>query len=556
MAVAVLSLAAASARAQPFEPLNVPLPGQVTVSPSLDKLNGPVDDFTVSPELTIADVALLSGGRFEFTGQMEGSENVTLEYCDADGTCDEVFYALNVAAAQPVTSSTITDTITVDGDVVTLCISTDELPGVPGSVENVCEGASGTYVDFDLSTGASCFATLKYSAVASGGADTACVVVCDDLGFCDTTTVIVATLEPDTYPELEAEFEIFVGESASVDIDVSAFSSAIAGVSNRCPDASGSAVDFAVDETTLTTAYYGLGVGEERACVVVTDEQGRTQLTTVTVRVLPRPALADTLRLRAGDEREYCFDGYRLETPAVTVADACPAGEASVAFAAGEGGCATFTGLAPGTREVCLVACEERGACDQVTLLIDVLAEDDERLPVANDDAYTVNLGEALQLDVLANDGNLGGVAAVAIVRPPAFGFAANANAQTLEYTREGQPCLVDTLVYEICNDFGCDRATVVLDAACTDRPPIETVLGFSPNGDGINDVFSVVNLEFYPDNFVQVYNRWGNRVFEQEGYANDWNGVYDGRELPDGTYFFVAEVEGEHIAGCVQLRR
>ena len=75
----------------------------------------------------------------------------------------------------------------------------------------------------------------------------------------------------------------------------------------------------------------------------------------------------------------------------------------------------------------------------------------------------------------------------------------------------------------------------------------------FSPNGDGINDVFSVDNISdtiCYPDNSIEIYNRWGVLVFETKNYnnqSNNFEGISRGRTtiaqssgLPAGTYFYV----------------
>jgi len=74
---------------------------------------------------------------------------------------------------------------------------------------------------------------------------------------------------------------------------------------------------------------------------------------------------------------------------------------------------------------------------------------------------------------------------------------------------------------------------------------------GFSPNGDGSYDVFAILNLNGLDAN-VQIYNRWGNLVYANENYQNDWNGtanqglVLYGEELPAGTYYYIIQIEGE----------
>jgi gliding motility-associated-like protein len=57
-----------------------------------------------------------------------------------------------------------------------------------------------------------------------------------------------------------------------------------------------------------------------------------------------------------------------------------------------------------------------------------------------------------------------------------------------------------------------------------------------SPNGDGANDMWHLINLEYHPNTVVQIFNRWGVLVYESSNYQNDWTA--DG--LSDGTYFYI----------------
>lgn len=72
----------------------------------------------------------------------------------------------------------------------------------------------------------------------------------------------------------------------------------------------------------------------------------------------------------------------------------------------------------------------------------------------------------------------------------------------------------------------------------------------FSPNGDGVNDYFKIDCINQYPNNTLQVYNRWGNIVFETRSYKNDWDGTPNGRaivqkedQLPVGTYYYILDL-------------
>jgi len=68
----------------------------------------------------------------------------------------------------------------------------------------------------------------------------------------------------------------------------------------------------------------------------------------------------------------------------------------------------------------------------------------------------------------------------------------------------------------------------------------------FTPNGDGANDVFYIGNLEKYPDNILEIYNRYGQKLFSKTPYQNDWNGTFLNTELPAGTYFYILDTRSD----------
>ncbi len=74
--------------------------------------------------------------------------------------------------------------------------------------------------------------------------------------------------------------------------------------------------------------------------------------------------------------------------------------------------------------------------------------------------------------------------------------------------------------------------------------PKIQLPTAFSPNFDGSNDYLLIKGLDEYPDNEIIIYNRWGQVVFSQKSYRNDWYGTdNDGYPLADGTYFVILKV-------------
>ena len=92
---------------------------------------------------------------------------------------------------------------------------------------------------------------------------------------------------------------------------------------------------------------------------------------------------------------------------------------------------------------------------------------------------------------------------------------------------------------YVITVTDGCE--TVSSDTMTVELQDCELQVGnaFSPNGDGFNDFFEIANIQFYPNNTVLVYNRWGKKVLEQTGYTNNWGADND---VTAGTYFYVVD--------------
>jgi gliding motility-associated-like protein len=64
---------------------------------------------------------------------------------------------------------------------------------------------------------------------------------------------------------------------------------------------------------------------------------------------------------------------------------------------------------------------------------------------------------------------------------------------------------------------------------------------GYSPNGDAVNDTWAITGIAAFPGSSLKVFNRWGQLVYENDSYNNDWDGgSRNGGTLPDDTYFYV----------------
>jgi gliding motility-associated-like protein len=105
---------------------------------------------------------------------------------------------------------------------------------------------------------------------------------------------------------------------------------------------------------------------------------------------------------------------------------------------------------------------------------------------------------------------------------------------------------------------FLIDTTNLTAERFCADTLIIYDV--FSPNGDGKNDLWVIDGLENYPDNELQVYNRWGSMVYEQKPYTNNWNGGNKkGEPLPSATYYYILKLndtENQIFSGHVTIIR
>jgi gliding motility-associated-like protein len=80
-----------------------------------------------------------------------------------------------------------------------------------------------------------------------------------------------------------------------------------------------------------------------------------------------------------------------------------------------------------------------------------------------------------------------------------------------------------------------------------------------TPNGDGKNDIWRLDFIDvFFPKAHIEIFNRWGEKIFESDGYNNAWDGSYKGNPLPVGAYLFTIDLkdpkEPEIIKGTITL--
>lgn len=105
--------------------------------------------------------------------------------------------------------------------------------------------------------------------------------------------------------------------------------------------------------------------------------------------------------------------------------------------------------------------------------------------------------------------------------------------------------------------DSGCDSLVTlnleVLD--CIGLIEISNIC--TPNDDGKNDTWLISDPSLISNCTVQISNRWGQVVYETKNYQNEWDGKDNGRQLPDGTYFYIITCDDERLyQGSISLMR
>ncbi|AYL98715.1 gliding motility-associated C-terminal domain-containing protein [Mucilaginibacter celer] len=122
-------------------------------------------------------------------------------------------------------------------------------------------------------------------------------------------------------------------------------------------------------------------------------------------------------------------------------------------------------------------------------------------------------------------------------------------------------PESVSSLVLKISNSApGGPGNDLLLDDIefITSAPKLTIPTIFSPNGDGVNDVWNITNLDAYTDCLLMVFDRAGAVVFKSIGYNRPWDGTRNGRPLDMGTYYYIIDRKNNlpRISGWVFLMR
>ena len=88
--------------------------------------------------------------------------------------------------------------------------------------------------------------------------------------------------------------------------------------------------------------------------------------------------------------------------------------------------------------------------------------------------------------------------------------------------------------------------------------PPVKVPNTFTPNGDGVNDVWDIEGMIAYVKASIDIFDRAGQRVYHSIGYNKSWDGTFNGKNLPVGTYYYVIDTNQNQqvLSGPVTIIR
>ncbi|RXK83274.1 PKD domain-containing protein [Filimonas effusa] len=280
------------------------------------------------------------------------------------------------------------------------------------------------------------------------------------------------------------------------------------------------------------------GAGTQRVWYIYETSGDCKDSISQTIAVLPQPKAGFTVTQEGVCEGvAHTFTDASEESGAVITAHNWLFGDGTVAWETSP----VKQYLRPGTYSVRLVVTDASGCISDTTQKTVVL------YPKPVVDAGPVRVGKEGTTVTLA--GSINDVTA-ALRWTPATGLSSDAILHPVALVEKDITyTLTATSLYN-CQSFD---TTSVKVSRLLEIPNV-----FSPNGDGINDTWMIKNITDYSRVIVQVFNRYGVRVWESAGAGRSWDGNYNQKILPAGTYYYVINLNNgsKPLTGSVTIIR
>lgn len=494
-----------------------------------------------------------------FNTLSSGIDSACILACDEFGRCDTTILIIDV---QNPTRIFNTELEIIEGQGSIFCLDTTRIRGVD-TLYNLCTPTL-EHVDFFLDENTYC---VSYAGLTPGGPDSLCVVICDDQMVCDTNIISVYVRRDGPGYTYDS---IFANQTSTFcDFELFNLNGPVTQIINFCDDG-GPNVDFTIDNINNCVTYEALALGQDTACLQFIDNQGGFDTIYHVVSVINPINEVIEMDLLVNTESTFCIDTTELGGNVLDTIFLCnsPGGNVINYDLNHVSLCVDVTTVIPNQSDtICVAVCDEMMTCDTTTYIFNVTEPAVGEAPILSPDSDTTSINTPVQINVCTND-SIPGTITNFFVLPessggisPSLGVAfRDADDCIIMYIPATDSCGLDQFTYVVTNEFGSDTTTVSVLIDCgriTNNGDLIVYDAFSPNNDGVNDAFTINGLGNFPNNTLYVYNRWGNQVLKATGYNNDWEGTWNGSDLPDGTYFYVLDLgDGNVESGYVYMHR
>ena len=492
-----------------------------------------------------------------------GNDYFIYQICDAGvpTMCDNdtVFITVNLVNNSPVINDTI---ITIPEDsTFTICFDNLDVDGDVQTISLCSNSNNGT-----VSLVGNCVTYVPNSNF--NGLDSICVIACDNYNYCDTAIINIVITQENDKPVINDTTATSI-EGAPITICIP-FTD-IDGNPDYTPSTdclhNGIVTNATASSTEVCLTYTPTSgfAGLDTVCVTICDANGACDTAQVEITVTPKainekPIITDVTASTPQDSTiticvpftdvdgvspyslsTTCYSNGTIFDAAVGANDVCITYIPNLGFA--------------GNDTICITLCDAGGACENSTIIITVLPNIYKTITRSICNGETFDLGtqtltsSGTYVENFPLSNGTDSIVTLHLTVNPIYADTISATINEGEsYDFAGQICTTAGEYVKVFTTVdGCD-STIVLNLVILPKT-LEIPQGFSPNGDGVNDGYVIVGIEDYPNNKLEIFNRWGNLVYRKEHYANDWDGKSTGNMtvgneiLPAGTYFYLLDL-------------
>ena len=115
-------------------------------------------------------------------------------------------------------------------------------------------------------------------------------------------------------------------------------------------------------------------------------------------------------------------------------------------------------------------------------------------------------------------------------------------------------PSITSTYELVVSNSAGCSEMYSVIVYVLSRDVDLKIPDAFSPNGDGVNDIFRIVNPDFFDKIVMKIYNRWGELIHTSKGFNHGWDGTYRNNKQAIDVYMYVISAQSKNSGEQVSL--